>query len=109
VQKEKHGIVIKHFWMKGWGANTIHRGLMSTLGHNVYGWSQIKIRLHRFKIRDFPDGHVPRAGRTPLTLGSQLEVFLQKYHFASARIIARHFVATVPPVTDILHRELEMK
>jgi hypothetical protein len=35
---------------------------------------------------------LPRAGRPSVTLGQQVEAFRQKYPFASARIIAKHFL-----------------
>jgi hypothetical protein len=34
---------------------------------------------------------------------------MQKYPFASARVIAQHFLTTVPTIKDILQRELGMK
>jgi hypothetical protein len=42
-------------------------------------------------------------------LGLQLEAFMQKYPFASARVIAQHFPTTVPRIKDILQRELGMR
>jgi hypothetical protein len=41
-------------------------------------------------------------------LGLQLEAFIQKYPFASARVIAQHFLTTVPTIKDILQRQLGM-
>jgi hypothetical protein len=34
---------------------------------------------------------------------------MQKYPFASARLIAQHFLTTVPTIRDILQRELGMR
>jgi hypothetical protein len=34
---------------------------------------------------------------------------MQKYPFASARVITQHFLATVPTIKDILQRELGMR
>jgi hypothetical protein len=34
---------------------------------------------------------------------------MQKCPFASARVIAQHFLTTVPPIKDILQRELGMR
>jgi hypothetical protein len=34
---------------------------------------------------------------------------MQKYPFASARVIAHHFLTTVPTIRDILERELGMR
>jgi hypothetical protein len=42
-------------------------------------------------------------------LGPQVEVFLQKYPFANACIIATHFLTTALTVKEILQRELEMR
>jgi hypothetical protein len=41
--------------------------------------------------------------------GPQLAGFKQKYPFASARIIAQHFLTTIPTIKDILQRELGMR
>jgi hypothetical protein len=34
---------------------------------------------------------------------------MQKYSFTSARVIAQHFLRTVPTIKDILQRELGMR
>jgi hypothetical protein len=34
---------------------------------------------------------------------------MQKYPFGSARVIAQHFLTTVPTIKDMLQRELGMK
>jgi hypothetical protein len=34
---------------------------------------------------------------------------MQKYPFASARVIAQHFLTTVPTINNILQRELGMR
>jgi hypothetical protein len=34
---------------------------------------------------------------------------MQKYPFATARVIAQHFLTTIPTIKDILQRELEMR
>jgi hypothetical protein len=44
-----------------------------------------------------------------LTLGPQLEAFLQKYPFASSRVLVQHFLMSVPTVKEILQRELGLK
>jgi hypothetical protein len=44
-----------------------------------------------------------------LALASQLEAFLQKHPFASARVITQHVFTTVPTAKDIFQRELGMK
>jgi hypothetical protein len=42
-------------------------------------------------------------------LGPQFEAFLQKCPFARARVIAKHFLITIPTVKEILQRELGMR
>jgi hypothetical protein len=65
---------------------------MSTLGEAAYGLSQIKIESQRFRTGDLSWSDLPRAARPRLTLGPQVEVLLQKYSFASASIIVKHFL-----------------
>jgi transposase len=109
VDKEDQRLVVKYFWIKGWGAKKIHQELSNTLGANAYGPSQIKIWLRRFRDGDTECRDLTRAGRPPLTSGAQLEAFLQKYPFASARIITKHFLVNPHTVKEILQRELGMR
>jgi hypothetical protein len=51
----------------------------------------------------------PRSGRPLLTLGPQLEAFMQKYPFAGAGVVAQNFLTTVPTTKDILQRDLGMR
>jgi hypothetical protein len=83
-------------------------GINQQLGVNAYGPSQIKIWLWRFRDVDTEGRDLPRAGRPLLTLGAQVEPFLQQYPFASARTIAKHFLVNPHTVTEILQRELGM-
>jgi hypothetical protein len=82
---------------------------MSKLGDDSYEVSQIKIWLQKFRNGDLFYKDSPRPGRPLLTLARQLEVFMQKYPFASARVIPQHFLTMVPTIKDILQRELEMR
>jgi hypothetical protein len=49
----------------------------------------------------------PPGGR--LDFGPQLAAFLQKYPFASARVLAQHFLTSVPTIMEIRQRELGLK
>jgi transposase len=91
------------------GAKRIHEELMSTLGDDSYAVSQIKIWLQKFRNGDSSFKDSLHSGRPLLTLGPQLEAFMQKYPFASARVIAQNFLTTVPTIKDILQRELGMR
>jgi hypothetical protein len=90
------------------GIEKIHQDLISTLGDNACGLSHIRIWLQRFRTGDLSWSDLPHAGRPPLTLGPQVEAFLQKCLFASARIIAKHFLTTTSTVKEILQRKLRM-
>jgi hypothetical protein len=105
MEKEEQRFVMKFLRLKGWGAKRIHEELMSTLGDDPYGASQNKIWLQKFRNGDLSYKDSPRSGRPLLTLGPQLEASMQKYPFASARVIAQHFLTTVPTTEDILQRD----
>jgi histone-lysine N-methyltransferase SETMAR len=83
IDKEDQRFVVKYFWIKVW--------------------------LPRFKNGDIECKNLPRAGRAPLTLGLQLQAFLQKSPFASPHVIAKHFLLNAHTVKEILERELGMK
>jgi hypothetical protein len=57
------------------------QNLMSTLGNDDYGLSQIKIGLQRLRNGNLSCIDLPHAGRPPLTLGPQVEAFL---HFSKS-------------------------
>jgi hypothetical protein len=109
MEEEEQRFVMKFLRLKGWGAKRIHEELMSTLGDDSYGVSQIKIWLQKFRNGDLSFKDSPRSGRHSLTLGLQLKAFMHKYPFASARVIAQHFLTMVPMIKDILQRELGMR
>jgi hypothetical protein len=75
---------------------------MRTLGDDLYAVFQIKIWLQKFRNGDLSCKDSPRSGRRLVILWPQLEAFMQKYPFASARVIAQHFLTTVPRIKDIL-------
>jgi transposase len=109
MDKEDQRLVAKYFWIKGLGAKEIHQELINTFGAHAYGPSQIKIWLRRFRDGDLECRDLPGAGRPPLTLRAQLEAFLQKYPFASARMIANHSPVNPHTVKEILQKELRMR
>jgi hypothetical protein len=43
MEKEEQRFVMTFLWLKGWRAKRIHEELMSTLGDDSYGASQIEI------------------------------------------------------------------
>jgi hypothetical protein len=109
MEKEEQRFVMKFLWVKGWGTKRIHEEVTSTLGDDSYGVSQIKIWLQKSRNGDLFYTDFPPSGRPLLTLGPQLEAFMQNYPFTSARVITQLFIATVPTINDILQRELGMR
>jgi hypothetical protein len=59
MEKEEQIFVVKFFWLKERGSKTIHQELMGTLGHDVYGLSQLKIWLQRFRTGDLSRSNLP--------------------------------------------------
>jgi hypothetical protein len=106
---EEQRFVMKFLWLKVWGAKKIHEELVSTLGNDSYGVSQIKTWLQKFRNDDLSRKDSPHFGQPLLTLGPQLEAFMPKDPFASARVIAQHVLTTVPTIKDIIQRELGMR
>jgi hypothetical protein len=109
MEKEEQRFPSKCFWMKNWNSTKLHQELVTTLGSDAYGRFQIKIWFRQFGNGDPSWKDAPRTGHPPLTLGSQLAVFLQKYLFASARVLARQFLTGVPTIEEILQRQLGVK
>jgi hypothetical protein len=98
IAKEEERFVAEFLCLKGWGAKRIHKELTSTLGDDSYRVSQIKIWLQKFRTGDFSCKDSPSFGRPLLTLEPQLETFMQKYPFTSARVIAQNFLTTIPMI-----------
>jgi hypothetical protein len=109
MEKKEQRFVVKFFWLKGWGSKKILQELMGTLRDDAYGLPQIKIWLQRLKTGDLSRSQLSCAERLALTLGPQIEAFLQKSPFASASISAKHFLTTTSTVKEILPRELGMR
>jgi hypothetical protein len=109
MEKDEQRFVVNSFSLKGWASKNIHPELVSTLGHDAYRLSQIKIWLQIFRTGDLSCGGHPRVGRPPFALGPQSEAFLHKYPFASICIIAKHSLMTALTVKEILRRELGMR
>jgi hypothetical protein len=109
MEKEEQRFVVKFLWLKRWESKKIHQELVNTLRDDAHWPSQVKIWLQMFRTGDLSCGDFPRAGQPPLTLGPQVEEFLQKYPFTSASTIVKHFLATAFTAKEILQRELGMK
>jgi hypothetical protein len=60
--------------MKNWGSKTIHQELVTTLGADAHGRSQIKIWLQKVRNGDLSWTDTPRTGRPPLILSRNLSI-----------------------------------
>jgi hypothetical protein len=80
MEKEEQRFVMKFLWLMGWGAKKIHEKLMSRLGDDSYGVSQIKICLQEFKNDDLSCKDSPRSGRPLLFLGRNLRRLCRSIH-----------------------------
>jgi hypothetical protein len=109
MEKGEHKFRVQYFWVKNSSSKKIHQELVTTPGADLCGRSQIKISLQKFGTGDLSYKDAPRTGRLPLTLGTQPAAFLQKHPFASARVLAQHFLTHVPTIRDILQQEPELK
>jgi transposase len=109
MENDEQRFSITYFWMKNWGSKKIHQGLVTGLGTDAHGRFQIKIWIQKFRNGHLSCQDTPGTGRPPLTLGGQLKAFLQKCPFASARVLAQHFLTTVPTVKEVLQRKLGLK
>jgi hypothetical protein len=87
----------------------IHQELVTILGTDVCGWSQIKIWLQKVTNGNWSCKDAPRTGLPPLTLTPQLAASLQKCSFACAQLLAQHLLTTAPTIKEILQRALELK
>jgi hypothetical protein len=107
--KRETKICRQAFLVERMGIEKIRQELTRTLGDDACGLNQIKIWLKRFRTGDLSCSNFPRAGRPPIALGPQFNAFLQKYPFASSRIITKHFLTTASTVKEILQREFSRR
>jgi hypothetical protein len=106
MEKSQQRVIIDYFLLKGWGARKIQKELTDTLGSDVYSQAQISGWLTCFSTGDISCLDEARPGRPLSILGPPLEHFLEKFPFASVRIMAMHFNISHYIVKNILSREL---
>jgi hypothetical protein len=109
MEKREQRFLIKYFWMETKVSKKIHQELVTAVGADAYGRSQVKIWVQKFGNGNLSFKEAPRTRRRPCTLRPQLVAFLQKQHFASARVLGQHFLTSVPMIREILQRELGLK
>jgi hypothetical protein len=102
-------VIIYSFSLKGWAARKIQKELTDTLGSDVYSQAQTSRWLARFSMVDISCLDQAQPGRLLSILGPSQEHFLEKFPFASARIIAGQFNVSHSTVKDILSQELRLR
>jgi transposase len=101
--------IMKYFHLKGWGNRRITAELEGTFQGSALSRATVKPWLRKFKSSDLSCLDENRRGRPLTILGPVLKKFLDKYPFASAKVLSRHFDISPPTVKEILHRELGLK
>jgi hypothetical protein len=95
--------------MENWGAKTIRQQFVATLGADAYRRSQVHICFQKFRNGDLSCENAPGTGRPPLTMGLRFVALRQNYPFPSARLLAQHFLTSMPTIKEILHIEWGLK
>jgi transposase len=102
-------VVVKYFFLKGYGSKLIHKELVSTLQDKAISLSTVTNWLRRFKSGDLSCGHEEWSGRPLISLGPALQRFLMKFPLASARVMTGHFSVDRATIKSIHDRELGLR
>jgi hypothetical protein len=70
MEKDEQRFIMKFLWLKGWGVKRIHEELMSTLGDDSDGVSQIKVWLQQFRNGDLSLQRLSALRTTSLNFGA---------------------------------------
>jgi hypothetical protein len=98
MDKVEQRLVVKYFFIKGWGNEKIIAEFQKTFRDSAISNSTVKRWIRKFKNGDLSCTDDPRCGR-PLTIfGSVLQKFLEWYPFSSAKGLSRHFRLSPPTV-----------
>jgi hypothetical protein len=106
MNKFEQRFIVKYFHLKGWGKRRVIAELESTFQGAALSRVIVKRWLRKLKGGDLSclDENRPRR---PLTiLGPVLKKFRDKYPFASAKVLSRHFNISPLTVEEIVHHEL---
>jgi transposase len=109
MDEAEQRFVITFPWLQKLGGKTIHAQLLATLGGQAVSISTAKRWLRRFKAGDTSCEEAERLGRPMLMMGDSFRMFLEKYPFASAKIMSDHFDVSRATVKAILSRELRRR
>jgi hypothetical protein len=109
MEKSEQRVVIKFLWMKGLGARLIHIKLSRVLGDDCYSPAAIERWLARFREGDLSCADHSRSGRPVIDISELLRAFLDKFPFASANRMSKHFRIALGTIMKIIRRGLGLK
>jgi hypothetical protein len=109
MEKRQQRFVIKFFWLRGYCSRQIHQELLATLGGDADSEDSVQYSVPRFPSGDTSCEDLSRLGWPLTVLAEPFRLFLQDYHFASARMLSRHLNVCATTVKEILHRDLCFK
>jgi hypothetical protein len=109
MEKSQQRSVVKFFFLKGLGAEGIHRELTTILGSTAYSLGQVREWRARFATGKLSYQEEFRPGHSSHVLGKVLSDFLKEFPFASAGIIAQHFGQPNHTIKKILQQELGLR
>lgn len=107
MDNREQRIVIKYFFLKGWGYKKITTELTDTLEDDALSMSTIQRWVNRFKSGDLSCNDLEREGRPNLDISDTISAILQDEPYSTAKSIASRLCCSVPTVifnlTDVLH------
>jgi hypothetical protein len=106
MEKSEQGIVIKFLSMKGLGARRIHIKLSRVLGDDCCSPSATGRWLARFREGDLSCANYSRSGCPVIDIPECLSAFLNKFPFASANMMSKHFHIARGTSMEIPQRDL---
>jgi transposase len=109
MERIEQRVMMKYFFLNRHRSKLIHKRLVSPLHDNAISLSTVKNWLKRFKFGGLSCSDEERSGRPLISLGPALQRFLNKFSFASAQVVAGHFLVDRSMIKSILDRELGLR
>jgi hypothetical protein len=109
MEESEQRVVIKFLWMKALGARRSHTKSTRVLGDECYSSAVIERWLARFRESDLSCAHHSRSGRPVIGISECLRVFFDKFSFARANMMSKHFSIAREAIMEILQRDLGLK
>jgi hypothetical protein len=109
MEKFEQGVVIKFLWMKRPGTRNISTKLSRVLGDDCYSPAVIERWFARFREGDLSCAGHSRSGRPMIDISECLRAFFDKFPFANANMMSRHFRIVRGTIMKILQRNLGLK